>query len=54
MLVYLLSENLDTYPRFLTSSVMLPDINCGSDSTEFKHLGTFGEQIWNKSETSST
>lgn len=41
VLAYLVSENLDTYPRRLTSRIMLPKVNRGSDYTEFKHLWNF-------------
>ena len=45
-------ENLDTYLRFFTLSSIPPDINCGSDSIEFKHPWHFQsmnlKQIKNK------
>ena len=33
------SENLDKYSGLLTSRIMLPDVNRGSDATEFNTCG---------------
>lgn len=39
VLAYFGSENLDKYSGLLTSRIMLPDVNRGSDATEFNTCG---------------